>query len=37
MVLTALALEALEVMLMSVSNERHFTLDAERVFHLYLP
>jgi hypothetical protein len=37
MALLTHALEAVRVKLKSVSNERHFTLVAERVFRPYLP
>jgi hypothetical protein len=37
MALIAHALSAVQVTLKSVSNEGHFTLEAEIVFHTYLP
>jgi hypothetical protein len=36
MILTAHALQALQVRLKSVSNEGHFTFEAETVFRPYL-
>jgi hypothetical protein len=37
MVLPVHALQTGQVRLKSVSNEGHFTLEVEKVFHLYLP
>jgi hypothetical protein len=37
MTLSANALQAVHVRLISVSNEGHFTLEAETVFRPYLP
>jgi hypothetical protein len=37
MVLSAHALQAVQVRVKSLSNERHFTIQAETVSRLYLP